>query len=111
MRWKLRRDARSLANEPTRDGDWAFEVVDKVPGEVDFGFDVTNCAVCSLFRRHEVEDLVPHLCALDDQMSRAFDLGLRRTQTKARGGSHCDFRYRLDGEPLPLSDSSLPVID
>ncbi len=112
LRWKLRRDAATLASEPHRDGNWRYEVVERQPGVVDFGFDITSCAVCSLYRRHDAEDLVVHLCALDDEMSRALDLGLRRTGTRARGDGCCDFRYLLGGEPRELdSVRTLTVIE
>ena len=120
LRWKLRRDAESLARQPRREGDWQFEVVDKRTGastdededaRVDFGFDIKSCAVCSLYQRHDASDLVPYLCALDDKMSRTLHLGLRRTGTRALGAERCDFRYQLGGETRALSSSKLHIID
>ena len=72
-------------------------------GRVDFGMDVTNCAVCAAFARHDAKEVVPYLCALDDRMSVTLGMGLRRTGTRALGASCCDFRYQAGGEPKTLA--------
>jgi hypothetical protein len=53
----------------------------------------------------------PYVCALDDRVSRIFGLGLRRTGTIGLGASHCDFRWKLGGEPRTLdSQFDLPGV-
>ncbi len=70
--------------------------------ETDFGFDILECAVCKAFLKHGALDIVPYICALDDKVSDALGLGLRRSGTLALGADRCDFRYKLGGEPRPL---------
>lgn len=75
------------------------------------GQGVTNCAVCATFERHDASEIVPYLCALDDPMSAALGLGLRRSGTRALGASCCDFRYQAGGEPMTLrSRHSLRIV-
>jgi hypothetical protein len=81
-------------------------VFELVGGEqdLDWGMNVTSCAVCHAYARHDAMDLVPYMCASDDVDSDAGDLGLRRTGTIGLGAHHCDFRYKRGGEPLRLAD-------
>jgi hypothetical protein len=81
-------------------------VFELVPGgeHEDWGMNVTACAVCHAYARHDAMELVPYMCASDDRDSAAGDLGLRRTGTIALGAHRCDFRYERGGEPLPLAD-------
>ena len=112
LRRKLKKDAAANtrdSRERSADG-WQYEYVAPEHGSHDLGFNVTQCAVCTLFKRHEAEDLVPYLCALDDKMSQTLDMGLRREGTRAVGASCCDFRYKAGGEPKALSSKrSLPI--
>jgi len=98
---RQRRDAEaSQANASA--AEFVFEVVgDEEPGSS--GMNITSCAICHLYGRHDAMELVPYMCAFDDLMSRAGDQGLRRTGTIALGASHCDFRFESGGEPLPLA--------
>ena len=71
-----------------------------------------SCAVCHAFSKHDAVDVVPYVCAIDDQLSAKLGLGLRRTGTHALGSGCCDFRYKLGGEPLTLrSQYALPLVD
>ena len=82
--------------------EFVFEIL---PGDeqTDWGMDITSCAVCHAYARHDAMELVPYLCASDDVESDAGDLGLRRTGTIALGAHRCDFRYKRGGEPLRLA--------
>lgn len=116
LRWRLRKEALESRQSPT-EGGWAFDFVERSQrgskeDGVDFGFNVTSCAVCSTFHRHGEGEVVPYLCALDDRMSETMGMGLRRTGTKALGSECCDFRYNAGGSPRTLrAQYSLPVID
>jgi len=83
-------------------GEFVFEFV---PGdaEADWGMNITSCAVCHAYARHDAMELVPYMCATDDKESDAGGFGLRRTGTIALGAHHCDFRYKAGGEPLHLA--------
>lgn len=98
-----RRDARA-SQEGAKPDEFVFEVVDGDGGDGAWGMNVTSCAVCHQFSRHDALELVPYLCALDDVMSDAGSLGLRRTGSVALGSASCDFRYAQGGPPQRLAD-------
>ena len=98
---RQRRDAEaSQANAAA--AEFVFEVVED-EGQANGGMNITSCAICHLYGRHDAMELVPYMCAFDDLMSRAGDQGLRRTGTIALGASQCDFRFESGGEPLALA--------
>ncbi len=83
--------------------EFVFEMVEP-DANTDYGMNVTSCAICHLFGRHDAMDLVPYMCAYDDLMSGASGSGLRRSGTIALGASRCDFRFKPGGQPLRLVD-------
>ncbi len=93
-------EASQTAGDPR---EFVFEALDG-DAESDRGMNVTSCAICHLFSKHDAMDLVPYMCAYDDVVSDARSQGLRRTGTIALGATHCDFRFRDGGEPLRLVD-------
>ncbi|MDX1382237.1 MAG: L-2-amino-thiazoline-4-carboxylic acid hydrolase [Thermoanaerobaculia bacterium] len=109
IRRKLKKDA-ELSQERRDPADFVYTYVEP-DGDTDFGIDVTDCAICRCFRRHDAEEIIPWLCALDDRMSDALGLGLRRSGTRALGHERCDFRYKLGGEPRPVEIRPLPVVE
>jgi hypothetical protein len=73
--------------------DWVFEFVEG--GEdFDYGIDYTECGICKYYQAQGAQEFTPYMCLLDVPISRAMGTGLVRTQTLARGGKCCDFRYR-----------------
>ncbi len=100
----LGRFRREAAASQRRDdpGEFIYEVV--VEPTTTVGLNMTRCAVCTLFARHDAMDVMPYICAGDDQLSDTLGLGLRRTGTLALGAEHCDFRYRPGGESRRLRD-------
>lgn len=75
-------------------GDWVFTAVEGDGDEFDYGVDYTECGVAKFFAAEGARDIAPQMCALDFAMSRAFGLGLRRSETLLTGGSRCDFRFK-----------------
>ena len=68
--------------------------MDFVPGDKNsFGINITQCAVCRLAGKHDMKDMVPSICSIDAMLSDAFGWGLKRTETIASGGKHCDFVF------------------
>jgi hypothetical protein len=98
---KLRADAEASGRKAAAN-EFVFEFVEG-DGETDWGMNVTSCAVCHAYGRHDAMDLVPYLCAIDDVDSTAGDHGLRRTGTIALGAQRCDFRFKRGGTPAPLA--------
>ncbi len=66
--------------------------------DFDWGMNITSCAICHSFSRHDAMELVPYMCATDDVMSDKAGQGLRRTGSIAVGASKCDFIYNSRGE-------------
>lgn len=99
---RFRSDAASSQHEAAPD-EFVFDVVEG-DDAFDRGMNITSCAICHLFGRHDAMDLVPYMCSFDDVVSAAAGSGLRRTGTIALGAKRCDFRFRRGGEPLPLAD-------
>ena len=61
-------------------------------------FDVHRCPAAEFFRRQGLSDLcATAFCNLDYPLAESWGVTLERSQTIARGASHCDFRFRADG--------------
>ena len=64
-------------------------------------FNVTRCRFAEMYRAMGLEDLGSSLsCCRDFTLVEGFNPALRlvRTQTLMEGASHCDFRFRREGE-------------
>lgn len=99
---KLRREAEE-SQRAAGPAEFVFEIVEGDGGDTDWGIDISACAVCHAFGRHDAMDLVPYMCASDDVQSDAADQGLRRSGTIALGSHRCDFRYKHGGEARRLA--------
>jgi len=99
-RAKERRDA-AASQEQAAPNEFVWEIVD-ADEQGDRGMNITSCAICHLFGRHDAMDLVPYMCAYDDATDAVAKDGLRRTGTIALGEARCDFRFR-EGDPRPLA--------
>ncbi len=86
-------------------GEFVYEAFTGAGEEFDWGMNVKSCAICHAFSQHDAMDLVPYMCATDDVMSDLGKQGLRREGSIALGASHCDFRYRKEGEPNRLAEN------
>lgn len=98
------REAAAASQEHAEPGEFVFEAVSGRGEDFDWGINITSCAICHAYARHDAMDLVPYLCATDDVTSDWGHQGLRRTGTIAVGAHHCDFRFH-HGQPTdPLAD-------
>lgn len=99
MQSKLQQAA-EVSHKRTYPEDWVF---DFIPGDgtFDFGVDYTECGICKYFQAQGAAEFTPYMCLLDGPVSQAMNTGLVRTQTLARGGQRCDFRY-LFGRTVQL---------
>jgi hypothetical protein len=82
-------------------GDWVLTFVEGDGVTFDFGVDYTECGLCKLYHAHGADELTPYLCLGDFPASQAYDSGLVRTTTLARGGPRCDFRFKK-GRPIQM---------
>ena len=72
---------------------WRFAFV---PGPSLDSFDAvfTHCGICHLFKRLDIQDLTPALCAYDFAMAERTGTIFTRKFTLAGGGPHCDCHYQ-----------------
>jgi len=81
--------------------DWVLTFVEGDGKIFDFGVDYTECGLCKFNHAQGADELTPYLCLGDFPVSQVYDTGLVRTTTIARGGSHCDFRFK-SGRPIQM---------
>jgi hypothetical protein len=78
--------------------DWVWSFVEGDGKRFDFGYDITECAICKFFHAQGADQLTPHMCRLDFAVSKALGLGLSRSTTIPEAGEKCDFRYKWGKE-------------
>jgi hypothetical protein len=59
-----------------------------------YGFDILECGICKLFKKHNYYKYASILCEVDKVTSGMAGLELIRTGTIANGAKTCDFRYK-----------------
>ncbi len=60
----------------------------------EFGLDYHECGFCKLCKSNGDEDLLPMMCAMDDEVYGLRGVKLFRTTTLAGGDKKCNFRFR-----------------
>lgn len=58
-----------------------------------YGFDIIECGICKLFKKHHFQKYASILCEVDEVTSGLAGLKLIRTSTIALGAKKCDFRF------------------
>ena len=91
---------REEKNEQPRFGDFEVRYLSGDGSDFDFGVDYVRCGNLELAKRLGAEEFAPYVCMSDVALSNALGWGLIRTQTLADGCSHCDFRFKKNGETL-----------
>jgi hypothetical protein len=59
-----------------------------------YGFDIVECGICKLFKKHNYSKYSSILCEVDEVTSGLAGLQLVRTGTIALGANKCDFRFK-----------------
>ena len=59
-----------------------------------YGFDILECGICKLFKKHNFEKYSTILCEVDEITSGLAGLKLIRSGTIANGAKTCDFRFK-----------------
>lgn len=83
----------------TAGGALELNVIESGPERL--SFDVTRCRYAEMYRRLGLEDLGATLsCLRDFELAAGFNpkITLERTHTLMEGATHCDFRFRNEGE-------------
>jgi hypothetical protein len=58
-----------------------------------YGFDILECGICKLFKKHNYQKYASILCEVDEITASLAGLKLIRTGTIALGAKKCDFRF------------------
>lgn len=61
-----------------------------------YGFDIIECGIHKLFKKHNYGKYTPILCEVDFMTSNMAGLQLIRTGTIANGAKICDFRFKKE---------------
>jgi len=67
-----------------------------------YGFDILECGICKLFKKHNYSKYASILCEVDEVTSSLAGLQLIRSGTIALGDKKCDFRFKKE----PVIDGS-----
>ncbi len=97
----LKKDAQNAANAAENPG--SFETKTMLPPEEGYDFSYHNlvCPLSNFARAHGYEEYMPYLCNLDYVMFGVFGVPLFREHTCFDDGDYCDFKLKMDAEPLP----------
>lgn len=84
-------------------GDFVYQYVEAGETEdgeaFEFGLDYHECGFCKLCKAGGDEDLLPMMCAMDDEVYGLRGVRLFRTTTLAGGDKKCNFRFRSMSDP------------
>ena len=96
-----KKDAQNAANAAKNPG--SFETKTMIPPEDGYDFSYHNlvCPLSDFARVHGFEEYMPYLCNLDYAMFGAFGVPLFRERTCFEDGDYCDFKLKLNAEPMP----------
>lgn len=95
-----KKDAQNAANAAKYPG--SFETKTMIPPETGYDFSYHNlvCPLSNFAKAHGYEEYMPYLCNLDYVMFGAFGVPLFREHTCFADGDYCDFKLKIDAEPL-----------
>jgi hypothetical protein len=101
-RFSQRMTKKMLAETQRREypENWMAVYVEGDGVDFDYGIDFLECAIVKFFEAQGAAEFAPYVCLFDFAMSKACDLGLRRTMTIAEGHEKCDFRYKRGRETV-----------
>lgn len=95
-----KKDAQNAVNAAKYPG--SFETKTMILPETGYDFSYHNlvCPLSNFARAHGYEEYMPYLCNLDYVMFGAFGVPLFREHTCFADGDYCDFKLKIDAEPL-----------
>ncbi len=102
-RFQRRRSERNAKRSQEREyaADFVTEVIDGEGQDFEWGLNYLECGVVKYFAQQNAEELSPYMCQIDYLLFPAIGINLVRSGTIAQGCTHCDFRFKRDGEPTP----------
>ena len=67
--------------------------IDEDGESFEFGLNYHECGFCKLCAKTGDSDVLPMICAMDEESYALRGIRLKRTQTLASGANYCNFRY------------------
>ena len=97
----LKKDAQNAKNAAVNPG--SFKTQTQIPPEAGYDFSYHNlvCPLANFAKQYGYEEYMPYLCNLDYVMFGVLGAPLYREHTCFEDGDYCDFKLKLDAEPLP----------
>lgn len=97
----LKKDAKNKANAAKNP--CSFETKTQIPPEAGYDFSYHNlvCPLANFARQYGYEEYMPYLCNLDYVMFGIVGAPLFREHTCMEEGGYCDFKLKVDAEPMP----------
>lgn len=97
----LKKDTENKKNAAENPG--SFETKTQIPPEKDYDFSYHNlvCPLANFAKKYGYGEYMPYLCNLDYVMFGVLGAPLYREHTCFEDGDYCDFKLKLDAEPLP----------
>ncbi|MBR1496535.1 MAG: methyltransferase domain-containing protein [Oscillospiraceae bacterium] len=97
----VKKDAKNAENAAANPG--SFETQTQIPPESGYDFSYHNlaCPLANFARKYGHEAYMPYLCNLDYVHFGLLGAPLFREHTCFEDGDYCDFKLKLNAEPLP----------
>lgn len=97
----LKKDIQNAANAAKNPG--SFETKTQIPPENGYDFSYHNlvCPLANFAKKYGYEEYMPYLCNLDHVMFGIVGAPLMREHTCLEEGGYCDFKLKINAEPLP----------
>ena len=102
-RFQRRRSQKNALRSQARvyAADFVTEVIDGDGQDFDWGVNYLECGVVKYFAKEDAEELTPYMCQIDYLLFPAIGINLVRSGTIAQGCTHCDFRFKREGQSTP----------
>ncbi len=102
-RFQRRRSQRHALRSQEREytADFVTKIIDGDGQDFEWGVNYLECGVVKYFAQQGAEELTPYMCQIDYLLFPAIGINLVRTGTIAQGCTHCDFRFKREGQPTP----------
>ena len=96
-----KKDAKNAVNAAKNPG--SFETKTLLPPEAGYDFSYHNlvCPLANFAKQYGYEEYMPYLCNLDYVMFGIVGAPLFREHTCMEDGGYCDFKLKVDTEPMP----------
>ncbi|MBQ8159110.1 MAG: L-2-amino-thiazoline-4-carboxylic acid hydrolase [Clostridia bacterium] len=95
-----KKDEQNRKNAQLNPGSFETETQDTPEEGFDFSYHNLVCPLSNFARAHGYEEYMPYICNLDYVNFGLLSVPLYREHTCFQSGDYCDFKLKLDAEPL-----------